>query len=102
MSFVFNFKKHKLGLAPAVEHVNGTARVQTVNKEQNKSYYNIISKFHEKTGVPILLNTSFNDREPICETPEHSVNCFLGTNIDYLYFPEYKILVNKNENSNRD
>jgi len=102
MSFVFNFKKHKLGLAPAVEHVNGTARVQTVNKEQNKGYYNIISKFHEKTGVPILLNTSFNDREPICETPEHSVNCFLGTNIDYLYFPEYKILVKKNENSNRD
>lgn len=102
MSFVFNLKGDKLGLAPAVEHVNGTARVQTVNKEQNESYYNMINKFYQKTGVPILLNTSFNDREPICETPEHSINCFLRTNIDYLYFPEYNILVNKDESSNRD
>jgi predicted NodU family carbamoyl transferase len=43
------------------------------------------------------LNTSFNDREPIVETPEHAINCFLGTNIDYLYFPEYGILCNKRE-----
>jgi carbamoyltransferase len=102
MSFVFDFKKDKLGLAPAVEHVNKTARVQTVNADQNKNYYDMISKFHSKTGVPILLNTSFNDREPICETPEHSVNCFLRTNIDYLYFPEYGLLVEKNESSDRD
>jgi len=102
MSFVFYFKPHMLGKAPAVEHVDGTARVQTVNKEQNEKYYNLIHKFYEKTGVPILLNTSFNDREPICETPEHSIDCFLRTNIDYLYFPEYNILVSKSANSDRD
>ena len=102
MSFVFYMKANKLNKAPAIEHVNGTARVQTVNKEQNESYYNLINKFYEKTGVPIILNTSFNDREPICETPEHSIDCFLTTNIDYLYFPEYNILVSKSEDSNRD
>ena len=49
----------------------------------------------EKTGVPILLNTSFNDREPIVETPEHAIKCFMGTDIDYLYFREHKILVER-------
>ena len=102
MSFVFYFKTEMLGKVPAVEHIDGTARVQTVNKEQNERYYNLLHKFYEKTGVPILLNTSFNDREPICETPEHSIDCFLRTNIDYLYFPEYNILVSKNEDSDRD
>jgi len=55
----------------------------------------LIDNFREKTGVPIILNTSFNDREPICETPQHAIGCFLGTDIDYLYFPEHKILVAK-------
>ena len=58
---------------------------------------NLINKFYVKTGVPILLNTSFNDREPIVETPQHAINCFLKTNIDYLYFPEYKILIKKSK-----
>ena len=78
---------------PAVVHLNGTARLQTVTENDNKWYYNFIKKFKEKTGVPILLNTSFNDREPIVETPEHALKCFLGTDIDYLYFTEYGILV---------
>ena len=51
--------------------------------------------FFEKTGVPMLLNTSFNDREPICETPEHALDCFLRTEIDYLYFADVNILVSK-------
>jgi carbamoyltransferase len=82
---------------PAVVHVDGTARLQTVTKNDNEWYYNFIKKFQKKTGVPILLNTSFNDREPIVETPEHAINCFLRTNIDYLYFREYGVLVSKNE-----
>ena len=52
-------------------------------------------KWYQKTGVPILLNTSFNDREPICESPEHAINCFLKTNIDCLYFPEVNKLLTK-------
>jgi carbamoyltransferase len=95
MGFVFPIKKEKIGKAPAIEHFDGTARIQTVNRDQNKNYYDLINKFYEKTGVPIVLNTSFNDREPIVETPEHAINCFLGTDIDYLYFLESKILLSK-------
>ena len=80
---------------PAVVHHDGTARLQTVTENDNKWYYNLIKKFQDKTGVPIVLNTSFNDREPIVETPEHAINCFLGTNIDYLYFYELGILVER-------
>ena len=69
--------------------------MQTVTENNNKWYYNFIKKFQNKTGVPILLNTSFNDREPIVETPEHAMNCFLKTNIDYLYFCEHNILVKR-------
>ena len=60
-----------------------------------KWYYNFIKLFHQKTGVPILLNTSFNDREPIVETPQNALDCFLKTDIDYLYFRDYKILLKK-------
>jgi carbamoyltransferase len=59
------------------------------------SWIQHIKKFQGKTGIPIVLNTSFNDREPIVETPEHAINCFLRTDIDYLYFREYGILVKK-------
>ena len=95
MSFAIPFKKEKIKQVPAVVHNNSTARLQTVSKKGNKWYHSFISKFYNKTGVPILLNTSFNDREPIVETPEHAVNCFLRTDIDYLYFRDYNILIKK-------
>ena len=57
--------------------------------------YNFIKEFKNKTGVPILLNTSFNDREPIVETPQDAIKCFKGTDIDYLYFYDHNILVKK-------
>ena len=100
MAFVFPFRKSMLGKVPAVEHFDGTARVQSVNKNQNPIYYELILSFYERTGVPILLNTSFNDREPICETPDDSINCFLGTEIDFLYFVDENILVRKRDNEN--
>ena len=95
MSFAIPFKKEKLSQVPAVIHNDGTARLQTVSKKDNGWYYNFIKKFQNKTGVPILLNTSFNDREPIVETPEHAINCFLRTDIDYLYFRDCNILLSK-------
>jgi carbamoyltransferase len=95
MSFVFHFKEEVRDKVPAVVHLNGTARLQTVTENDNKWYYNFIKKWHKKSGVPIILNTSFNDREPICEFPEHAINCFLRTEIDYLYFYDEKILVRK-------
>jgi len=101
MGFVFRIKDEKLGKAPAIEHFDKTARIQTVNSNQNKGYYSLISKFYKKTGVPLILNTSFNDREPICETPEHAINCFLRTEIDYLYFYDHNILITKKVDNER-
>jgi len=97
MSFVVKFKEEMRDKVPAVVHFDGSARLQTVTKNDNEWYYNLISKWHKKSGVPILLNTSFNDREPICENPEHAINCFLGTEIDYLYFYEHDLLVSRRE-----
>ena len=70
---------------PAVTHVDYSARIQTVNKKTNKRYYDLISKFKEKTGCPVLVNTSFNVRgEPIVCTPTDAFNCFMGTELDFL------------------
>ena len=77
-----NIKRSEI---PAVTHVDYSARIQTVNKETNKRYYDLISKFKEKTGCPVLVNTSFNVRgEPIVNTPTDAFNCFMGTDLDYL------------------
>ena len=80
---------------PAVNHVDNTARLQTVTKEDNELYYNLIHRWNEISGVPIVLNTSFNDREPIVETPGDGIKCFLNTNIDHMYFLEYDLLLTK-------
>mgnify|MGYP001414531343 FL=1 len=70
---------------PAVTHVDYSARIQTVTKTNNKKYYDLISKFKEKTGCPVIVNTSFNVRgEPIVNTPTDAFNCFMGTELDYL------------------
>ena len=95
MSFAIPLKEDSLEKVPAVAHLDGTARLQTVSKNDNKWYYNLLSRWNKKTGVPILLNTSFNDREPICENPDHAIDCFLRTNIDYLYFSDFDLLVSK-------
>ena len=95
MQFVLNFKEDKKSLVPAVVHFDGTARLQTVRKEDSQWYYNFLQKWEEVSGVPIILNTSFNEREPICEDVRHAVNCFLGTEIDYLYFPEYGLIAKR-------
>ena len=70
---------------PAVTHVDHSSRIQTVTKNTNKRFYDLISKFKEKTGCPMLVNTSFNVRgEPIVNTPTDAFNCFMGTELDYL------------------
>jgi carbamoyltransferase len=77
-----NIKRSEI---PAVTHVDYSARIQTVNKKNNKIYYDLISKFKEKTGCPVIVNTSFNVRgEPIVNTPTDAFNCFMGTELDYL------------------
>jgi carbamoyltransferase len=70
---------------PAVTHVDGSARVQTVSAARNPEFRRLVEAFGEATGVPVLLNTSFNDNgEPIVETPEDAIRCFLKTDIDAL------------------
>ncbi|MFC1586820.1 carbamoyltransferase [Planctomycetota bacterium] len=76
----------------AITHVDGTARIQTVNEKDNGRYYRLIKAFYELTGVPLILNTSFNvTGEPIVESPADALNCFLGTDIDYLVLDDYLI-----------
>ena len=77
-----NIKRSEI---PAVTHVDYSARIQSVTQKNNKPYYDLISKFKEKTGCPVIVNTSFNVRgEPIVNTPTDAFNCFMGTELDYL------------------
>lgn len=88
MSFVGKFKEGVRDRVPAAVHLDGTGRLQTVRKEENPWFHGFLSQWKERTGVPILINTSFNDREPIVETVEHAVDCMLRTDIDAMYLPE--------------
>tara|TARA_R110000824_G_scaffold196171_1_gene379292 strand:- start:1446 stop:3077 length:1632 start_codon:yes stop_codon:yes gene_type:complete len=96
MTAVIKFKEEVRDKVPAVCHFDYSGRLQTVTRKGNEWYYNFIKKFGEKTGVPILLNTSFNDREPIVESPQDGIACFLKTDIDYLYFFDVGVLIKKN------
>ncbi len=84
MEKVFPIRKEMQALIPAVTHVDGTGRLQTVVKNISPRYYALIENFRKKTGVPILLNTSFNENEPIVNKPEEALACFLRTEMDML------------------
>ncbi len=93
MSFCLRIRKDKRKEIPAVIHYDGTARVQTVNKQMSPFFHALLTAWKAKTGCSVLLNTSFNDREPIVETPENAYNCFMKTDIDHLYFFDDNILI---------
>lgn len=85
MLLVFDVLEHQRDKVPAITHVDGTARVQTVSREENPSYWYLIKCFEELTGVPMVVNTSFNDNnEPIVCTPQDAIRCFLKTDMDAL------------------
>ncbi|MBY0537519.1 MAG: carbamoyltransferase [Chitinophagaceae bacterium] len=84
MEKVFPIKKEKHSVLPAVTHADGTGRLQSVDKAVTPRYYNLIEAFRKKTGVPVLLNTSFNENEPIVNSPEHALDCYLRTQMDML------------------
>lgn len=84
MEKVFPIRPERQSEIPAVTHVDGTGRLQTVRKDVSPRYYRLIDTFRQKTGVPILLNTSFNENEPIVNSPEHALDCFLRTQMDML------------------
>jgi len=99
MSFVLRFKQDKVKMVPAVVHSDGTARLQTLTADDNGWYYQFVRSWRDVSGVPMILNTSFNDREPICETPRHALTCFKNTDIDAVYFVDQQVVVIKPENA---
>ena len=88
MSRICKVKSDKI---PGVTHVDGTARIQTVNKNFNGKFYNLINEFYKITGVPMLLNTSFNCQEPIVETPQQAMRTFKRTDLDILVINDYVV-----------
>lgn len=92
MQFTYLIKKEMQNKIPSVTHVNGTGRLQSVTEKQNPKYHKLIRKFKELSGVPVVINTSFNIKgEPIVCTPEDAYRCMMGTGIDYLVMDKFLI-----------
>jgi carbamoyltransferase len=88
---VYSIRPEKLAAIPAVTHVDGTGRLQTVRREENPLYWKLIKEFENLTGVPVLLNTSFNENEPIVCKPDEALDCFLRTKMDMLVLGNFII-----------
>ena len=89
----FERLQHPHSIVPAVTHIDGSARFQTVHPNTNPRFHALIAKFHEATGCPLLVNTSFNVRgEPIVCTPEDAFKCFMGTEMDVLAVGNFLLL----------
>jgi len=84
MMQVFQIREEKRALIPAVTHVDGSGRLQTVTRSANPRYYRLIEAFRGITSVPMVLNTSFNENEPVVCKPEEALDCFLRTKMDVL------------------
>ena len=91
MEKVFPIRREKYVEIPAVTHVDGTGRLQTVSRQWHPDFYQLIETFYRRTGTPILLNTSFNENEPIVNTPQQALDCFLRTQMDLLVIQDVVI-----------
>src|SRR2546427_4133692 len=96
MQQVYPIRGDKRHLLPAITHIDGSGRLQTINRTQNPLYYRLIQEFEKLTGVPVLLNTSFNENEPIVDTPAQAVDCFLRTRMDVLAIGSYFLVKSEN------
>ena len=92
MMQVYPIRAEQRARIPAVTHVDGSGRLQTGHRETNPLYYRLIEAFREITGVPMVLNTSFNENEPVVCRPEEALDCFLRTKMDLLVMGSYLIL----------
>jgi carbamoyltransferase len=96
MAFSFKCKEDKKNIIPSIVHIDGTCRIQTVTEEQNYHYYNLIKEFYKITGVPILLNTSFNlAGDAMVETIFDALYTLKESELQYLYLPELNSLIKK-------
>lgn len=91
MMQVYPIRAEKRALIPAVTHVDGSGRLQTVTLEDNARYYRLIACFRQATGVPMVLNTSFNENEPVVCRPQEALDCFLRTKMDVLVLGDWFI-----------
>src|SRR5678809_1817607 len=91
MLMVYQVRAERRAEIPAVTHVDGSGRLQTVSREVNARYYRLISDFNELTGIPVILNTSFNENEPIVCTPQEAIDCFRKTKMDVLYLGNFAV-----------
>lgn len=98
MSYAMDVIESKKNLIPGIIHVDGTCRIQTVTKQQNYHYYNLIKSFYQKTSIPILFNTSFNlGGETLVETLEDAIDTLKRSEIEYLFLPdEMKLIIEEN------
>jgi carbamoyltransferase len=92
MMEVFQVRPEKRALVPATTHVDGSGRLQTVHRETNPRYHRLIETFRELTGVPMVLNTSFNENEPVVCRPEEALDCFLRTKMDVLVLNDWMVV----------
>jgi carbamoyltransferase len=99
MLMVYQVREEKRTEVPAITHVDGSGRLQTVSRTTNPRYHQLISDFAELTGVPLVLNTSFNENEPIVCTPRHAIDCFLKTRMDVLYLGNHAVRRESDVNS---
>jgi carbamoyltransferase len=95
MTLAYAVRPQKRAQIPAPTHVDGTARLQTVTREANPRFHALISAFRDLTGVPVVVNTSFNDNEPIVCRPEEALHCFLRTQMDALVLGNFLITLNR-------
>ena len=91
MNHIVKFKREWRETFPSVCHVDNTARLQTVNKDNNPLFYKLISELKNITNYGVILNTSFNENEPIVDTPDQAINCFLRTDMDVLFLEKFMI-----------
>jgi len=91
MEKVYKIRADKRALIPAVTHLDGTGRLQSVSKKMSPRYYSLIKAFKDITGIPAVLNTSFNENEPIVNKPEEAIACFKRTKMDILVLNNYVI-----------
>ncbi|WP_424099127.1 carbamoyltransferase family protein [Moorena producens] len=91
MEKVLKIRPEKRELIPAITHVDGTGRLQSVSRHTNPLYWDLINTFKERTGIPIILNTSLNENEPIVRTPSEAIKCFLRTNMDVIVLGSYYV-----------
>ena len=94
MSEVISIKKDKAKFVPAVVHVDGTCRLQTIERDESNLYFLILENFYKNTGIPIILNTSFNINEPIVFSPKDAITTFINSDIDCLSLENFLIIRN--------